>query len=45
MLTEEQAALGLLIFCLIMVPLLLGFGLGKEVGRDEEKKRGKHSAK
>ena len=38
----EWVSIGILITCAILVPLLLGYGLGKEKGKDEERKRGKH---
>ncbi len=40
----EWFAIGILIACAILAPLLLGYGLGKEKGKDEERrKNGKHS--
>ena len=38
----EWTALGVLITCMILAVMLLSYGVGKEKGKDEERKRGKH---
>ena len=39
----EWFAIAILITCAILAPLLLGYGLGKEKGKDEERKKHKHA--